>query len=135
MFLDASAIVAMLTEETDGKRLAELMATAPVRFTSGIAIFESVAAVARILSYSMDEARAIVAEFLEISSVQVVPIGQDETEEALLAFERFGKGRHPASLNMGDCFAYGCAKSARQPLLFKGDDFNRTDIQNASITH
>ena len=51
-----------------------------------------------------------------------------ESDAALLAFECFEKGRHPAALNMGHCFAYACAATLAQPLLFKGDDFTRTDI-------
>lgn len=128
MFIDASAIVAMLTDEADGDMLAERLASSSTRYTSGIAIFETVAAVARKNSFSIDEARGLVARFLKISDVTVMPVDQAASQEALLAFERFGKGRHPASLNMGDCFAYGMAKALDMPLLFKGDDFLRTDI-------
>ena len=128
MFIDASAIGAMLTDEADGSQLADRMAGAAVRFTSPIAIFESVAGIARKRSFSLDEARAIVARFLELAEIRLMAIGAAESDAALLAFERFGKGRHPAALNMGDCFAYACAATLAQPLLFKGDDFTRTDI-------
>ena len=128
MFVDASAIVAMLTDEVDGASLAERLSAASERHTSAIAIFEAVAGVARKLSYSVDEARAIIAEFLDAAEIRFMPIGREESLAALIAFERFGKGRHPASLNMGDCFAYACAATRAQPLLFKGDDFSRTDI-------
>jgi ribonuclease VapC len=131
MFVDASAIVAMLTDEAEGDALAECLATASERYTSAIAIFETVAAVARKRCYSIDEARNIVARFLEVSEIVLMPIGKAESEGALIALERFGKGRHPANLNMGDCFSYGCAKSLGTALLFKGDDFLRTDIQSA----
>jgi hypothetical protein len=77
-----------------------------------IAIFETVAAVARKNSYSVDEARAIVARFLSLAEVTLVPVDEPVGQAALLAFERYGKGRHHASLNMGDCFAYGCASEA-----------------------
>ena len=79
----------------------------------------------------MDEARDIVRRFLELAEIELHPIGEDELEQALLAFERFDKGRHPAALNLGDCFAYACSRSLRAPLLFKGDDFPRTDIDAA----
>ena len=115
----------------DGDALADCLAIAAQRHTSAIAIFETVAAVARKRSYSIDEARAIVARFLDLSQIILAPIGAAEFEAALGAFERFGKGRHPASLNLGDCFAYGCAKALDTDLLFTGDDFTRTDMRAA----
>jgi ribonuclease VapC len=139
MFVDASAMVAMLTDEEDGDALADCLAIAAQRHTSAIAIFETVAAVARKRSYSIDEARAIVARFLDLSQIILAPIGAAESEAALGALERFGKGRHPASLNLGDCLAYGCAKALDTDLLFTGDDFSRTDMRAAlassRITH
>jgi ribonuclease VapC len=131
MFVDASAMVAMLTDEVDGDALARCLSTASERHTSGIAVFETVAALARKRSYSIDEARAIVAQFLSVSGIALAPIGKAELEGALMAFERYGKGRHPAGLNLGDCFAYGSAKALGASLLFKGDDFTRTDIPPA----
>lgn len=133
MFVDASAMVAMLTEEIDGDALADCLASASERRTSAIAVFQAVAALARKRSYSIDEARAIVARFLDVCEIRLIPIGDAESEAALMAFERFGKGRHPASLNLGDCFAYGCAKALDAPLLFKGDAFPHTDIRDASL--
>ena len=59
------------------------------------------------------------------------PVPAEVRGLALEAFERFGKGRHPAALNFGDCFAYARARSARAPLLYKGDDFAQTDIETA----
>lgn len=76
----------------------------------------------------------IVARFLEVSGIVLVPIGKAECEGALTALEQFGKGRHPAGLNLVDCFAYGCAKALGTTLLFKGDDFPRTDIPAAYST-
>lgn len=135
MFVDASAIVAMLTDEADGPDLADRLAEAGVRHTSPVAIFETVAGIARKRSYSLDEARAIVARFLELADIRIMSIGPAESDAALIAFDRFGKGRHPASLNMGDCFAYACATTLGQPLLFKGNDFTRTDIVAAMTPH
>lgn len=131
MFLDASAMVAILTSEEDGDILADRLAAASQRYTSAIAIFETVAAVVRVRTFSVDEARTIVTRFLDLAEVVLQPIGWNEAEAAMTAFERFGKGRHSAALNMGDCFAYGCAKALGVPLLFKGDDFPRTDIEAA----
>ena len=58
----------------------------------------------------------------------MIPVPPDAARAAIGAWARFGKGRHPAALNFGDCFAYACARLGGQPLLFKGDDFGRTDI-------
>ncbi len=66
--------------------------------------------------------------FLQEADVDYVEIGRAELDVALDAMDRFGKGGRPAKLNMGDCFAYACARTNRRPLLFKGDDFSRTDI-------
>lgn len=130
-FVDASALVAMLTREPDWDMLSDRLQAADQRRTSGVAIFETVAALARKLSYSIEESRGIVADFLVLADIQLMPIGIAETDAALAGFEHFGKGRHPAGLNMGDCFAYGCAKATGANLLFKGDDFTRTDISQA----
>jgi ribonuclease VapC len=131
MFLDASAMVAMLTGEADGDALADCLADTTARHTSAIAIFETIAAVARKHSYSIDEARAIVARFVDVAKIVITPIGKAESEEALTAFERYGKGRHPANLNLSDCFAYGCAKTLETDLLFTGADFTHTDVPAA----
>lgn len=131
MFVDSSAMVAMLTDESEGDALADCLAAASDRHTSAVAVFATVAAVARKRSFSIDEARVIVARFLDTSAIVLVPIGKAESEGALTALERFGKGRHPAGLNLGDCFAYGCAKALGTTLLFKGDDFPKTDIPAA----
>jgi ribonuclease VapC len=84
-------------------------------------------------SLSGEEARRTVADFLRAANVRIVHVGEREAEIALQAFERFGKRRHPANLNMGDWFAYAyaCAKAHGAPLLFIGDDFPRTDVNAA----
>jgi ribonuclease VapC len=65
--------------------------------------------------------------------IEIVPVDQDQAEIARLAWRRFGKGRHPAGLNYGDCFAYALAKSRRAPLLFAGNDFAQTDIERVTL--
>jgi ribonuclease VapC len=70
----------------------------------------------------------ILDRFLERATVRVVPITAEIGHGALTAFERYGRGRHPAALTMGDCFAYACARALDVPILFKGDDFPLTDI-------
>lgn len=70
-------------------------------------------------------------EFCVRGSVETVPFGPEHVALAFDAFRRFGKGRHPAGLNFGDCFSYALAKATGEPLLFKGDDFTRTDVTAA----
>ena len=65
--------------------------------------------------------------------IEVVAVDQDQAEIARLAWRRFGKGRHPAALNYGDCFAYALAKSRRAPLLFAGNDFAQTDVERVTL--
>ena len=76
----------------------------------------------------MDFAHQDVVNFIAARRIAIVPIGDQEADAALDAHRRFGKERHPARLNMGDCFAYACAKTNGAALLYKGDDFARTDL-------
>ncbi len=76
----------------------------------------------------MPAARAHIHKFLTVADIHYVEIAEREFECAADAHAHYGKGRHPAALNMGDCFAYACAKSHNAKLLFKGDDFTKTDI-------
>lgn len=68
---------------------------------------------------------------LDALGANVVPVSVEQAQLARLAFRRFGKGRHPARLNFGDCFSYALATTLREPLLFVGDDFSRTDVAAA----
>ena len=128
MSLDASAIVAILVEESDAASLAKRIEQSAEPCTSPIAVYEAVAGVARRLNVTIRSAEASLDRFLESARVQIVPITAEIGRGAVSAFERFGRGRHPAALNMGDCFAYACARQLDLPLLFKGDDFPLTDI-------
>lgn len=135
MFVDASAIVAILTREADADELADALDTARSPITSAIAVFEATLGVCRKRHASVAEAQEDVSDFLKTAGVQTVSITSKEAEVALDAFSRYGKGRgHPAQLNLGDCFAYAVAKTYRTPLLFKGEDFTKTDIPSASKT-
>jgi ribonuclease VapC len=73
------------------------------------------------------KAERILNRFPEQAAVEVVPITAEIGRGAVSAFERYGRGRQPAALDMGDCFAYACANELDMPLLFKGDDFPQTD--------
>jgi len=70
-------------------------------------------------------------EFLEVAQIETRSVTPQDAELARSAYRAFGKGRHPASLNFGDCFSYALAKATNEPLLFKGDDFTKTDIKSA----
>jgi ribonuclease VapC len=132
MFIDASALVAMIVGEPDSEQLSSRMEGASSRRTSPIAVYETAAAVSRNLAISIGDAEAAVNDVLRIGSIRVMPVPPEAAALALEAFARFGKGRgHPAQLNMGDCFAYACARHFEEPLLFKGADFARTDIEAA----
>ena len=131
MFIDASAVVALLAGEPGSDELKRALKTSERRHASALVVYEAVLALIRILGKSRSEVLKIVQDFLDINAVKIVAIDLEISELALEAFERFGKGGHPASLNMGDCFSYACAKKLKQPLLFKGDDFSKTDILKA----
>jgi ribonuclease VapC len=131
MFLDASAIVAILVQEPEEPVLLARLDQAKKCYVSPIVIYEAALAIARIDKVSHDYARSIIERFLARIPAETVPITGQRGELAITAFERYGKGRHPAALNMGDCFAYACAQDLQVPLLFKGDDFSRTDIEIA----
>ncbi len=133
MFVDASAIVAILTREAEAGELADALDAARSPITSPVAVFEATLGICRKRHASVREAQEDVTEFLGTAGVRTVSITGKEAEAALDAFSRYGKGRgHPAQLNMGDCFAYAVATTNRTTLLFKGEDFNKTDIQSAT---
>jgi ribonuclease VapC len=133
MFVDASAIVAILTREPEADMLTDLLEKADVPITSPIAIFEAALGICRKRYGSVQEARQDVCDFLSAARIELVSITAKEAETALDAFSRYGKGRnHPAQLNLGDCFAYAVAKSHGASLLFKGNDFEKTDIDSAT---
>ncbi|MDR6788203.1 ribonuclease VapC [Sphingomonas sp. BE138] len=128
-FVDASVIVALSVREPDWEHHADRMDEEAVRYWSPMAQWESVAATRVRLDIPAGEARVIVDRVARTNGFALVPIGENEARAALLAFERYGKGTgHPAQLNMGDCFAYACAKANGARLLYKGDDFSQTDL-------
>ena len=133
MFVDASAIVGILTRQAEADALADVLEGARSPITSPIAVFEAALGICRKRHASVGEAEADVREFLELAGIRAVPITEREAATALAAFSRYGKGRgHPAQLNLGDCFAYAIAKNHRTALLFEGEDFDKTDIAVAA---
>lgn len=129
LFVDASALVAIVRREPDAPSLLLKAAAAKGRITSGIAIWETVRAVARGLGGDMAAAAEVTERFRLSLRIDMVPVGEAEAAAAVRAHARYGKGTgHPAGLNMGDCFAYACATTNGARLLYKGDDFVHTDL-------
>lgn len=132
MFIDASAAVAIILDESDREILHRKLKSASRRTMSALSSYEATMAIKRAKLLSMREAFGLVAEFQKIFRITSIPIESRFAEAALDAFDKFGRGQgHPARLNMGDCFSYACAKLTKAPLLCKGDDFIHTDIKIA----
>ncbi|HXP05900.1 MAG TPA: type II toxin-antitoxin system VapC family toxin [Stellaceae bacterium] len=128
MFVDASALVAIIGEEDDGQALAERFERIERSYTSALAIYEATLALARVGRMSLTTVSTLLDDFITRSRIEIVPITAEIGSIAIDAFAGFGRGNHPARLNMGDCFAYACARSLGVPLLCKGGDFSQTDI-------
>lgn len=128
MILDTSAILAVLFKEPDHQGVIEKL-LAPGRRGVGT---PTLAEAGLVLTGRLDDAaEGLLAGFLQQFEVVPVPFGDRHWRLAVEAFHRFGKGRHPAALNFGDCLSYATAKLADRPLLFVGDDFSRTDVRAA----
>lgn len=129
MFVDSSALVAIIASEEGGAELAASLGDAHKPVTSPIVIFETVLALVRIRQASIDLMTVRVLEFIEEAGVELIDIRANAYMGALQAHARYGKGsKHPARLNMGDCFSYALARQAGGQLLYKGNDFAHTDL-------
>ena len=131
MVVDASALVAILLDEPEASSFLDALSRGDGHVTPPTSVFETVAAVAREQSCSVSDARVLTGDLLTETQVKVGSITPEISEAAITAFDRYGKGRNPAALNMGDCYSYALAKTLRVPILFKGDDFTRTDLESA----
>lgn len=125
MIVDASALLAILLDEPEAAPFIRAIDAAASPTMSAVNWLEA--------AIRIDAGGDLVAvqefeAFLQAARIEVVPVSVSQARGARLAYARYGKGRHPAGLNFGDCFAYALAKEAGQPLLFKGQDFSRTDI-------
>ena len=132
MFIDTSVFIALLTGEPDAEALAESLAGAGLRRTSPLVRLETCAVLATRLDILPTQADALLDEMLDEADITMVPITDAISKIAVQCIETYGKGRHPARLNLIDCFSYACAKALKAPLLFKGQDFSQTDVQNFS---
>jgi ribonuclease VapC len=128
VFVDASALVAMIEDEPDSGDLADRLGAEPVRLWSALACWETVSSLQSSYGRPVTVARQVATDFAGDFGLRLVPVGGEELTVALDAYGTYGKGRHPAALNFGDCFAYACAKTNGARLLYKGDDFARTDL-------
>ena len=130
MIVDTSAIVAILRKEQWHEWLEERLADAPApRIGAPTQLEAGMVLTGRLGA----RGRTVLARFLQDNSIVSVPFTDEHTRVALDAFAHFGKGRHPAKLNMGDCFSYATARIAGEPLLCVGDDFPQTDLEIVSL--
>ena len=125
MVADSSALIAILRDEPERHRLNLAIEAAPVRLVSVATVLEASIAI----EVRKDEAAGRELDLLlHYADFEIVPVDRGQLEVARRAFRAYGKGRHPARLNFGDCFSYALAKVSGEPLLFKGGDFALTDV-------
>jgi len=130
VILDSSAILAVLRAEPEALKFSRAIASAARRLVSAASYLEA--------AIVIDSSRSAISsrrfdDFFRAAGVAVEPVTPRQAEIARHAYRDFGKGRHKAGLNFGDCFAYALAKEMDEPLLFKGTDFARTDVAVAEI--
>jgi ribonuclease VapC len=129
MFIDTSAIVAILCSEDDASELAERIEAAPLRVTSALVFLEATMRLSTKLSISPLVVEKRIQAFLAEADVSFAPMDERTAALAVQAFTDYGKGRgHPAQLNLADCLSYACTKAQDVPLLYKGKDFSHTDL-------
>ena len=128
MVIDTSAIVAIFLDEPDAPAYGERIVDDPVRLVSAATLVEAAMVIE---SHFGDAGGAELDLWLHRTGAEIVAVSAEHADQARRAWRRYGKGRHPAGLNYGDCFSYALAKLTGEPLLFKGDDFSKTDISPA----
>jgi ribonuclease VapC len=127
VILDTSAVLAIVFGEPGFEVFVNAIAASPVcRISAACLVEASIVAESRIGDQGLRQCDS----FFRTSRISVEPVTEEQALLARQGFSDFGKGRHPAGLNFGDCFAYALAKSTGEPLLFKGQDFSQTDIQS-----
>ncbi len=127
-FVDASVLVAILAREPDYLEQSDRLLSHEHPLWSPVVRWETISGVARATRYGDALSSEIIDAFAAENGLLMVPIGEAEARIASETHHRYGKGRHPARLNMGDCFAYACARTNDARLLYKGEDFARTDL-------
>ena len=130
MVVDTSALIALLVGEPEAGRCAEHLAANPAFSVSSFSVLET----SIVLSARKGPAATRELDLLlHRTQARVVPLTAELAESARDAWEKFGKGRHPADLNIGDCCSYALSRSLGEPLLFKGNDFNHTDLETIAL--
>lgn len=125
MVIDTSALLAILLNEPERRTFTELIEADQIRLLSAASFLETAIIIDDRFGYEGDrDLRFLLME----AAIEVVDVTLEQVERVRHACRTFGKGNHPAALNFGDCFAYGLAKTTGEPLLFKGNDFARTDV-------
>ena len=128
MIVDASALVAIVLKEPVWQTLEKALLDSPENLISPVNRMEV------FIRLEFIDGEWLVRKFEALAAgigLKTVPLDDEQLALAQSAFRRFGKGRHKAALNMGDCFAYALAKAKGQPILFKGNDFIHTDLESA----
>jgi ribonuclease VapC len=128
MVIDSSAIVCILVGEPEDDEFLERMAGAPRLLISAATVVETGTV---LISHGSGDVEYRLDPFLQRAGIETVPVDESQVLLAREAYSIYGKGRHPAGLNFGDCFSYALAKVLDEPLLFKGNDFLRTDVLRA----
>ena len=126
MVIDTSAVVAILLAEPEQEVFTDLIASGATRAISAIGFYEAGLVMAG--KKQTSSAAQLVDDFIRDLAISVAAVTSEELIAARQAYFEFGRGFHPAGLNFGDCFSYALAKARGEPLLFKGDDFAKTDI-------
>ncbi len=129
MIIDTSAVLAILRNEPERRRFNQAIEADTTRLMSVASFVE--ASMVMEARHGYDGIRDLDL-FLARAEIELVPVDVNQSHIARQAFRRYGKGRHQAALNFGDCFTYALAKTTEEPLLFKGNDFSQTDIEAAS---
>ena len=128
MLIDTSALIAILLNEAETESLAKAIASDPKRLISAFNLLET----AIVIEARKGEAGGVELDLLlHRAGIEIVAINAEQAELARSAWRMYGKGNHPAGLNIGDCCAYALAKYSGEPLLFKDGDFSLTDIPSA----
>jgi ribonuclease VapC len=128
MILDTSAVLAVVLGEPGFEIFVDAIAGSPVcRISAASFVEASIVAESRLGDQGLRQCDS----FFRTSRISIEPVTEEQALLARQAYSDYGKGRHPAGLNFGDCFAYALAKSTGEPLLFKGDEFRQCDIQSA----
>ena len=126
MVIDSSALLAILLAEPERSRFVDLITEASVRLLSAANALEAAIVLeSRLKTIGGHELDILIQK----ASIEIVSVDAEQFSVARQAWRKFGKGRHPAALNLGDCFAYSLSKVSNEPLLAKGADFKKTDLQ------